>query len=431
MFKINIEKFLIFILSGCIIFQDSITNILSLNIFNYMDECLILIFSFYSLFHIRKKFPKIILKLIFLICGFWLCGIISGLMNSQIQVFSFLMQSFLMVKFFILIISIILISPNEKLINYMRQAIFFWGWISAFTGIINFCFHSIWIKIIPYAYLYNRNGFNSVQGLFIHAGQYGWFMLFVALLYISEFYYTKDKKSLKNAIIMTICSFLSIKAKVLGGFLVVILFIVFCMKNRAIDIKKITIIFMGLTVFVRIFWDFLYSTFSMYFTNTGDVTARFALLNGSINILKDYFPLGVGFSKFGSYYASVNYSEYYYKYNLYWVYGLKPNDVFFGTDTFWPAIMGETGILGTLLYIIMIIIIFKFLYKGLKKENFSKNNEKIKKSQILFAILVLLQALVESLGEPIFNSSPQNICIGISIGIAIVSILNKNNEYKR
>lgn len=425
MFKIKLKKFLIFILSGCVIFQDSITEILSLNIFDYMDECLILICLFYALLLMRKKIPKIILKITFLICGFWLCGVISGLINSQVQAFSFLMQSFLMVKFFILVLAIILINPNKRVVNYMKEAICFWGWISAVTGIVNFCFDSIWIKIIPYAYLYDRNGFNSVQGLFIHAGQYGWFMLFVALLYISDFYYTKDKKSMKNAIIMTVCAFLSIKAKVLGAFLVVMLFIIFIMKHKSVDTKKIVIAFIGLSVFGALSWNFLYSTFSMYFTNIGGTSARFALLNASIQILKDYFPLGVGFSKFGSYYAAVNYSEYYYKYNLDWVYGLQPNAIFFGTDTFWPAIIGETGILGAILYILIIILLFKFLYNRLKKGYYLEYEDKIKKSVILFAILVLLQALVESLGEPIFNSSPQNICIGISIGIGIASALSK------
>lgn len=419
--KISLQRIMIYILVGILLFQDSIINILQVNAFNYIDEVFILITFFYGLFHM-KKIPKYTLILISLVLLFWFTGFFSALINSQVAFVQLIPGSFLMIKFFLLVISVSVISPKEKIIKVSKEAIYFWGWVSAFAGIINVISISFWQSVIPYAIEYKRLGINSAQGLFVHSNQYGWFMLFVAILYFSDYYYDRDKSKIKNVIIMAFFAVLSMKVKVITAIPVLIFFVLFVLEKK-ISMKKLLLILLGSTAILGIFGELISDTFIQYFTNTGsDVSARYALLNGGLRILRDFFPLGVGFSKFGSYYASVYYSEYYHQYGLSNVWGLRKNETFFGTDTFWPAIFGETGFLGTAVYIIILILIFKILLYGLK----TKTNDIEASKKLFFACLVLIQALVESTGEPIFNSAPQNIFIGLAVGTGIAAVYRKN-----
>lgn len=414
--KISIKRIIMYIVIGILLFQDSLTSILQIEFCNYIDELFILSTLIYALAHTRK-IPKFLGKFLFFVLLFWFIGVVSAFINSEVVIFPLFMGSILMVKCFALIFSVVLISPDDKIVNLGKDAIYFWGWISVFAGIINGISITLWKLIIPYAIEYKRLGFNSIQGLFIHSGQYGWYMLFVAILYFSECYYTKNKKKYKNVFIMVVCAIFSMKVKVLIAILLIVAYVYFILEKR-FNIKKVLLAFTGIGIILVYFGNSIYLTFIQYFTNTSaNVSARYALLHGSIEILKDYFPLGVGFSKFGSYYASIYYSEYYYKYGINNIWGLRENETFFGTDTFWPAIFGETGFVGTVIYILVLFMVFSKLLQGLRKYQIDTAISQ----KIFFALIVIIQAIAESTGEPIFNSSPQNIFIGMSVGIGIAS----------
>ena len=139
--------------------------------------------------------------------------------------------------------------------------------------------------------------------------------------------------------------------------------------------------------------------------------------------MKDYFPIGVGFGKYGSWNARKYYSEYYYKYNMTNVYGLTPDNAFFATDVFWGSIIGETGFIGTILYVFFLIYIFLLLKKNLNINNHIS-------FYIYFGIFVLIQSIIESFGEQSFNSPPQYFFLAIVIGNAIFEITNAKKVVK-
>lgn len=159
-----------------------------------------------------------------------------------------------------------------------------------------------------------------------------------------------------------------------------------------------------------IFGDGLKNTYSLYFTADHGVSARQALSQNGIRIAKDYFPTGVGFGKYATWYSAKNYSEYYYQFNMNKIYGLSPDFSSYITDVFWPAILGETGIFGFGIYLYMLWRLLKILVeifnRGRKNSTF-----------VAIAIIALIQTIFESFGEPSFNSSPQNLILGIIIGL--------------
>lgn len=92
------------------------------------------------------------------------------------------------------------------------------------------------------------------------------------------------------------------------------------------------------------------STYEEYTANVAE-TARVRMTLDAITLTLAAFPLGVGFGRFASFTAGDHYSPLYEDLGYQWIYGMGPGDRGgFLSDTFWPAPVAETGILGALCY---------------------------------------------------------------------------------
>ncbi len=129
-----------------------------------------------------------------------------------------------------------------------------------------------------------------------------------------------------------------------------------------------------------------------YFGNLS--SARGRLYYNGFNIAKDFFPLGSGFATFGTEFSRRYYSIIYDMYNLSNVYGFSRMYPYFIADTMWPAIMGEAGFLGAIVYMIGFVQMYFMVLKG----QFDKYMK-----MLLFSILTY--GLFESIGDSIFMSS--------------------------
>lgn len=78
--------------------------------------------------------------------------------------------------------------------------------------------------------------------------------------------------------------------------------------------------------------------------------ARYVLYAVGFKIMWNYFPIGTGFGTYASYYSKVRYSPVYEMYNISTVYGLSKEKGSFINDTFWPMVLGQTGVIGTIGY---------------------------------------------------------------------------------
>jgi hypothetical protein len=91
------------------------------------------------------------------------------------------------------------------------------------------------------------------------------------------------------------------------------------------------------------------TTYQDYLAPHGEPEARTVLTRDSFGVAADHFPTGAGFGRFGSAIAAETYSPEYLErgYPDIWGLGRTAEDGRFLTDTEWPAIIGETGFLGT------------------------------------------------------------------------------------
>jgi hypothetical protein len=129
-----------------------------------------------------------------------------------------------------------------------------------------------------------------------------------------------------------------------------------------LKMNVVTILIAGAAM-VYLAWDQVYFYF---FSVRPEDTARLQLLSKGIAVAKDHFPLGAGFSSFGTYFSISQYSPLYYKYSMSNVRGLRVEDSNYISDQLWGGVLGETGFIGMIIYLLLIVFLFLHIQKVYK-----------------------------------------------------------------
>ena len=210
----------------------------------------------------------------------------------------------------------------------------------------------------------------------------------IALLANFIFFSQKINKIYIYMLIFIIIS--TIRLKAIGGAIASIIILLYVSKTN----KKITLSKLGVIALICIL--VAYNQIYYYFIGS-DEFARGALTTKSIEIANDYFPIGTGFGTYGSFISGENYSPVYSIYGLNNIFGLKKGEASFLSDTFWPMILGQFGYLGTLCYIICLIVIFKKI-----QLNYNVENKQIYIAQLIcFSYLIISSTSESSFSNPI------------------------------
>ena len=144
--------------------------------------------------------------------------------------------------------------------------------------------------------------------------------------------------------------------------------------------------------------------------------ARFALTVRSIEIAKDYFPIGTGFATFGSEMSKAyNYSYVYIIYGLNKIRGLNTDFSAYVTDNYWPMLIGQFGFFIAVMYII-------YYYKIFKNIN-TISKRTVEQRQVFLAMFITF--MVGSLGSA-YLTAVEGVIDFIYIGL----FLNRNMAVK-
>ncbi len=84
-------------------------------------------------------------------------------------------------------------------------------------------------------------------------------------------------------------------------------------------------------------------------------SVRAGMLNESLRVAADHFPIGTGGGTFGSAASyQFGYSQVYYDYGIYLLWGGSPDYPVFLQDVYWPKVFAEGGVLGTIFYLLFL-----------------------------------------------------------------------------
>lgn len=250
-----------------------------------------------------------------------------------------------------------------------------------------------------------RYGLRTVQLMYSHATYLAGIGMF--LLAILTIFYKKENQIY---IILCLCvTFFTLRGKSLAGTLLYPIIFYFCAAARK-KLRVWHIILLG-AVALFIAWD----QFSYYYLELEGSSARSALTMTSFEILIDYFPIGTGFGTYASNVAAEFYSPVYSMYGLNVVHGLSEINTSFGSDTFWPIIIGQSGFIGLCFYVYMLYIIFRRVLKIRNIDIYAYTA----------GVFIFAYLMISSTSEPTFCNS---MSIPLACVIGIIYAFEKNGN---
>lgn len=344
-----------------LLFQGSIENIIP--IMNYFDEFLIIILVIRILFMMMKrknvKISKNHLVIIFFICLYLTVGIVSN-MNSKflVEFKAYLSSGILSMKFVIIFILSSMAFKDMK-VNFEYLKLFY-----RFLNIILNIYGVLLIINIP-TNIFKSWGIRygiitTVSAGFSHPAELDF--LAISIMVIQTFLIEVLKKDKKKYIFIYFKVLIII---ILTGRIKSIAFFVLFVTIVGISNyrKKLTKKQLILPIFI-----ILYIAKERIISELLEINSvRGTLLTTGIKIAKDYFPIGSGFGTFGSDTSRKIYSPIYFIYEINKKYGLSRKWPAYITDSHWASIIGETGVIGTSIYICILYLISKQIFENGKK----------------------------------------------------------------
>jgi O-antigen ligase len=147
-------------------------------------------------------------------------------------------------------------------------------------------------------------------------------------------------------------------------------------------------------------------------------TARFALHYTSVLIAVDHFPFGTGLASFASHASRVYYSDVYHRYGLANIWGLSPQYPEFITDTFWPMVLGEGGVLALVAYFCFFLLLAKHFWAAARRTDVKREHRFL----LLAAFFLLIGSISESTSSHIYDSTMQSALVMIPVGMCWSSL---------
>ena len=390
-----------------LVLQNPLESVAS--IFSYIDECLALlgvVLLLYNVFANRQlKIKKTYAKIMLALLVFVLAGLLGNYIYKYQNTTSVLIDLFTCLKFFLCIVvgyEMIRWFGTESVTSVFLNSAKLWSAVLFALLIVDLVF-----KVFPD--LGTRYGFRVVKLFYFHPTYLAGAVVFL-LASLTVFH--QHKNNLYIILSLSVL-FFTLRGKALAGVAIYGLVFFFILYQRK-KIKLWHILLIGV-VALLVAWE----QFSFYYIDLEGQSARSLMTQVSVQIAKDYFPIGTGFGTFASSEAAKSYSQLYYLYGLSTVHGLTPGNMVFGSDTFWPIIIGQTGLIGTIAYVYVLALLGLQVLK-LREAGISIYSGGI----FLFAYL-----MISSTSEPTF-CNVVSIPIAIVIGI-LFAFLDKHTSEKK
>lgn len=253
-----------------------------------------------------------------------------------------------------------------------------------------------------------RYGLRSTQLMYSHPTVFVACCALLTMVLLSVRDYARNYKVWLIIQMLLICT--TIRSKAFGTAMAIMLICYFVFYRKKKFSLRTLVLFAPLAVALG--WNQIEYYF---FSSIQSDSARYQLLMASIEVAKDHFPLGSGFGTFASYYSGLSYSPLYEIYGLTNVNGLRQGATSFVSDSFWPMVIGQTGFVGMVAFILAIVMLFKTIQKI----------RQVSLSYYASALCGMCYLLIASMAESAFVH-PLAVPIAMMIGL-MLSQNDRNN----
>lgn len=410
----------------CCLLQLPLTELLSA--FQYFDEILVLVMAICFLTKTARSQPvaRIDFLLVALLMGLILegvvCNIVSGISRSAEIIAQ---DAFTVVKVFVCFLGAkYLFSARNDCEEVLRWVVMIVRLIVLAGVACLLLAHLGWLDMLTKSTRFGVRCFSFVYG---SPGMLSQYCVLFAVVLLADFG-LRGKVALKRFFLILLfilwASTLRTRAFVMIVLIAFLCFVVFRpglydrFKERGVMRRVTSPVFLvpaALVVFI-VAGDQVEHYFGAL------ESARSYLLDGGIRIFFDNLPLGTGFATYGTEAARVEYSPLYIQYgiNSHWALGVDGTEL---TDTFWPAIMAQFGLVGLVLYMPIFCIVLYQIVRGC-----SRNRE-----LLIAAMTFVAYVVIASTATGVFFSYTITCCVflmGAIMGVAAPRAQIENPERK-
>lgn len=328
-----------------LLFQNALAE--QIGVFSLFDEIFALFGLLFLLYGVLKtgklRLRRSILRMIAPLTIFFGVGLLGNILYRYQTVSLVCVDVFTNAKFFLAILA------GYDLVRCFGQERVHRTFLSCARGGVTVLFV---LLILDYTFRVfpskeQRYGLRTVQLFYGHATYLAGAVVFL-LMVLMLFYEAKNLPYMVMGL-LTLAS--TLRGKAIAGAAVYVLIFFFMIRYKK-RLKLWHILLIGL-VAVAIAWEQI----TFYYLDLSGRSARSVLTQTAFQILQDYFPIGTGFGTYASHAAAVNYSPVYVKYGFLNVDELSGFG--FYDDTFWPIILGQTGVFGTVCYLLALLALFR------------------------------------------------------------------------
>ena len=233
-----------------------------------------------------------------------------------------------------------------------------------------------------------RGQLPGLESIFVFPVLFAWFMAFVAIFLFSNYIVLRRWWMLVGAVVFGAAMFLSGRRRAIVGLALALVAGLVAQITHGVSRRAVVRLWLPVgiaaLVLVIIFAPGLQTLWNRTINEWFDSSPAPAAQNGgpiqfvngnprlllyqtSLQIATTEFPFGAGLGRFGSPMSRLVFSPVYSEYGLDRIWGLTPQYPAYVTDTFWPHILGEIGVLGLGAYIVFLGSIGVALWRSTRR----------------------------------------------------------------
>lgn len=293
-----------------------------------------------------------------LLAVFWISGWVGFILHHYQPLSNTVKDSYVNLKFFMALGASWLFFDDGKT-DPKKVERSLWHVLNVITCVLFIlCLVNLFVDIFPKE---TRYGYPAIKLFYTSYTALVAQCVFLCAIYFRLYEYFRNRVLIPVGMLFVVMFFTQ-RIKALGAMACIVFIYLILFSKR----KKLGLVLAcgcgGVAVFAAVCQLFYY-----YVTLRAEA-ARAILTIVAPYIAKDYFPFGTGWGTYGSAFSVEPYSPVYEMYQISGVWGISPSYHDFVSDTFWPMLLGQCGVIGTLAYVGVVVMLVKKVV-ALRKQN--------------------------------------------------------------
>ncbi|MGH7841235.1 MAG: hypothetical protein ACREQT_06890 [Candidatus Binataceae bacterium] len=244
-----------------------------------------------------------------------------------------------------------------------------------------------------------KGAFVLPQGLYMHQTEVAWVNSFGAFVAATRYRLRKRTLDLMLCALFVTLVCLTVSAKEMVGCFVGLLIIFLPNRSGFGSLGVGLAVLAGGAAFVLNFTELgsaIAGHVGMFYGSDAIDNVRAAMMDASFRIAAEHFPIGTGGGTFGSgpSYEFGNYSQLYYDYGIYLIWGGSPDQVAFLADMGWAKLVAEGGALGVIFYLLFLVSCGVHIFY--RDPDATSTDEALRRLCLAFLLLILAISIASS-----------------------------------